>query len=578
MFPFTQGNAPQKAMEAPNVSGQRTTFVFPKGLKSTTLRPIQKTPTCPSGSNNTARFGPQSVPPNAHIQFHRRKTTSSIPLSAVQNAAQSVQQQDQVQKQIESLQAMVDDFRKVTRGNYVPDFKVPQNEKLPLTGKIFEILEKLPNFSVIPEKTINDIIEILKIHFSIRIPDLPKQYLYGEQIVKLSLSNWNEIKFFYKILYLVLRNTNIRVISECFPNTYVKNLIEFYNSPDLNERMYIEQILNKFLEMFPSYKNAIFDECLTRILNHIHDNDRGFLCIGPCLKFMTNKYRSGEKIPKPDVFEKQILPLFSSMFLIVFYDFLCDACSLFYSFFDFTPITSLQYLFSHWPKTNTGKQSLFVHHLSVIAPYLSSESIGKYVNKIFYRLSNCLKAMNFKVVSSILQILNDSSFLFLFSSYSESVIKFIYLDLINMETHWSPEVTIKAREVLEKLKQMNPEVYAQVESEARQELPRKDGSSHEKWKLIVSSINDDGFDNIGFSDRLNGLASLSISSLTDPQLSGENQGQALTGQKSDIEQVIETDATLNEATETSNQEGNENLTDQNNDENPMPTETVESPA
>ncbi|OHT15385.1 hypothetical protein TRFO_14137 [Tritrichomonas foetus] len=519
-----------------NHSPQSKPFPLPRPMS---IKPA-KVQFAPNGAGCASR-PPSKNPPPPNFYFNRRKTAPSVPKMLIQNLNSQNQENN---PEFEKIPDLIKEI-KLVRGNYIPD-GAPKGEfsndkELPI-AKLHSILQQPQCFSKISENILKDLILLIKDNLSGHVPDIPKVYLYSDQNVSLTLSNWNEIQYIHKILLLVLRQASSLILAANFQADFIRNLFEFYNSPDFNERRSIDSIFTIFKEQFPDLQEVLFNECITRIHRHIHDNTSGYLCVGPALNYLNESFKSGncEKPPTKELFESHILPLFSSLFLSHFYDQLSDICSLYYGIFDEIPHVSLHYLLNHWPKTNTDKQSLFVTHFAIIAPFISPNGHKHCANKLFYRLAHCIKGQNYKVVTAVLKVMSDASFLFLFSTFSDEIITVLYPELTKLSDFWSPDVVHKTQDIINKLKQMNPEKFEQIEDKT---MEKKNASnSKATWESIaLNAINlGEDFDHDIFAKELDKISFSSGGDSADDHMCPEKEIKQESTQETESETEIPT--------------------------------------
>lgn len=412
--------------------------------------------------------------------------------------------------------------------------------------KLFNALSKPYYVINMKEDLLNELIKTIKKIMSISITDkIPHKYIYSDQVVNLRLTNWAEYQYVHKTLSLILHHGNRRIISEVFINQdFAHLLFEFYNSPESEERLVIDDIFHFLSDSFQTFNRFIYHECFTRILNHIQDDKDSFYCITPALSYLYNFFNSDSTIlvmnhnsklqtdshysimksdgikkssssdmanfddqPESvipnqeanyiDIFQRYLLPLFSSNFLPAFYSQLSQICSQFYGFFDQeAPLLSIKYLLGHWPTTNSQKQTIFINHIGVILPFVSSDNIEKIALPIFNRFSLCLQCNNYKVTNSTLNLINNETFFSTFSSYPQIIIPVIVPQLLGLDDHWCSDLNGKHNIILQKLMALKPELYSETQSmyEGNKMNNENNSTKNEEninnWKLLIDTAHE----------------------------------------------------------------------------------------
>lgn len=338
----------------------------------------------------------------------------------------------------------------------------PNPNELPIVN-LYNNLNSSINVSNLPEKIILLIIEMIKKNLLLPVPEVPKQYVYCDQIALLTLENWSEFEYLHKIVFLLIRQVDNPIFTTFLKSDFIRSLISILNSPDSKEQSSIEQMITAITEKFPETIELVYNESLSRIVHHVHDDIEGkttYFCVSSCLKFILNYFKQPvSDITSPNVFEFKIFPLFSSYFLSEFYKNLNTICSMFYGLFDGLSSSSLRYLLTHWPETHTNKQIVYIYHIAVILQNMNSEKLKVFLKPLMKRFKKCLHSSNYKIIAATLQNISNPSFLYQFSAYSEKIITYLYPPLSHLVDYWHPDVRLKVVPAIDFLAQMNPTFF-----------------------------------------------------------------------------------------------------------------------
>ena len=463
----------------------------------------------PSINPSRTQFLPQVRPQNPGMRsFGYRKPPATISPSIPKGV---IQMQPQIQNNdIEKVPSLINAVNATfKRGVYRTGDKnkanMDEGKELP-QEKLFTILNRPKVVQCLSETVQSNLLEMSRKILMLPIQDVPKKLIYCDKIPKMSLSNWDELKFIHKIVMILIREfTQRQVENSCFvTQKFIRALINILNSPDSNEQESVNSMIHSILEKCPSCRKILFHEAILKIQNHLQD-EKAYFCVSYCLKILHNCLREAPELFSSEndnenkennnsdsiqsLYEKKILPLYSSYFLSEFYPELNAVSSAFYGMYDQLPTISLRYLLSHWPETNTSKQLIYIQHIAVIGPYLSSNMIKNFLKVIVGRISKCLKSVNFKVVSATLQVISNESFIFLFSSYSETLISYLYPSLVGLRGHWSNEVQNKVGNAIDILKHMNPDFVQKLDSsKLHVELSKTNNkTAGNSWAMIAGA-------------------------------------------------------------------------------------------
>lgn len=404
---------------------------------------------------------------------------------------------------------------------YIPKSEIksePDPNELPIIN-LYNLLNNCHNDNF-TDKIILLFIDLIKKNLLLPVPDVPKQYVYCDQIAQLTLENWSEFEYLHKIIFLLIRQIDNPIFINFLKSDFIRSLIGILNSPDSKEQSSIEQMITLISEKYPDTIELIYKESLSRIVHHIHDDIEGkttYFCVSSCLKFILTYFKQPvSNISSPDIFEFKIFPLFSSYFLSEFYQNLNIICSMFYGLFDGLSSSSLRYLLSHWPETHTSKQVVYIYHIAVIVQNISSDRLEKFLKPLMKRLKKCLHSSNFKIIAATLQIITNPSFLYQFSAFSEKVITTLYPSLSELSDYWHPDVKNKIEPALDFLAQMNPTFFESLSKKnfmsEWENLKDDDENVHNNWeKITLAAAKKTSKDAIkSFNKRLDELKKIDV--------------------------------------------------------------------
>ena len=460
--------------------------------------PVQEGPTCPPCKSVKPMRPVPCMPQGAFFNkcnmgllgkpqlmkgFVRRQTTPVIDaISQMKSLAEEIQE-------IPGLLAKVDiSFGKT----FVPcDAKVrPTCDYTREVGeclrKIERILERPNAFECLNAKTERQVLwKVSKLLFR-KCSEIPKKYIFCDQRVALAVLERDVYVAMYHILEKTIKCGDAERLREWATNRVIRDFIQCWDTPDELEQVAVETAINALCDRLSEKKKEVYDI----IMEKLEDCDESrYTLVAAAIKWLVNLHRHDVSItPDLEVFKKSILPLFRSPHLPVFSKCLDCLASTFYGYFEELPVLVAEYLFKHWPVTDSNKGSCYVLHLATIVRTMGTDPLAKLAEQVCKQIGVCVTSPNFNVSLAALTLLTDRMFISHFAEVGPRVFPMVYRSIQCHVHDWHKDVESSASVAMSALVASCPECQNTPEEV---EDKSKDEDVRQQWMSIFVSVADD---------------------------------------------------------------------------------------
>lgn len=412
------------------------------------------------GSNPAAKASTkQALPPLTNGTFHMNTLIHS-PIKKMQrkNSGASC-----IPDLIKSLEHNSIEFQIELKPVHISDsVRMSPANNSAICGHLDDLLRALSEpdaVNSLDEQTTEALLLLVQRMVLREIPEIPKQYLLGEIYAPLSVSCWDQLRVYHKIMLIIVKSLPKEKLMRWIDNEFLRKLAGLFNSPDPEEQNSADTILICLFEQLPQQRNAIF-KAILGVVNLYLDRLRPFVVVTPSLRFFVkyfNTIATGWNPQFNATFRNVFVRLFRTDMVKEFYQTLSELCGVFYKYDSEAPECAFKYLLRHWPLTNTSKQEIFLHHMTVVVPHLKIESQGEEVDHLFAIIQASILSPNFRVCEAALKVIGESTFLCLFSESFGRVIPGLCSAVAKVTTHWNPDIEKRAKDVLDVVTSINPE-------------------------------------------------------------------------------------------------------------------------
>lgn len=297
-------------------------------------------------------------------------------------------------------------------------------------------------FQTLDSKTIEKLLLVVRKNILRKVSDIPKPLLYGDFYAPISVTNWNILFFFHKLVSIIVNSLDDQIVDQWIDKSFIIGLVDLLNSSDSNEQTSTVILIQQIFETFDTKKQFLFNRLIKLVMLH-NEGVNSFVCVPPALKFFTYYFSQNKGYFNQsynNFFKLVIFQLFATDFVHNYYNILSSLCQIFYQSDSSLALWALKFLLNHWPISNSAKHTIYLHHIRILSNSIPSNSSDPAVFRLFEQIGQSLFSQNFKVANAALQLVGNVNFLFNFTPIFPTIIPILIKSLQNLESHWHPEV------------------------------------------------------------------------------------------------------------------------------------------
>ena len=293
----------------------------------------------------------------------------------------------------------------------------------------------------------------------------------GPSMIRIKKENWQDILNLYDIFIELLNNlpTTSTLISK-LPLEFVSNLIFSLQTLDTEERILIKMIIYKIYVSSLTFRKYILKNISNMLIDITNDNKTNLLCLDECLDLLRCIILGAKKPINAKyiyVVSKVICPLLKCKNIN-------KQSNLKETLFKFMEYDKnilneiIKFLLRTWPVRYPDRVIIYLDIIENIFTKNLFQLDEKLLDNVFRKINYCLSDLNFLIADRcIVFFKNDNfiSYLYKFNIY----MKFIKKLINNLENHWSQEIKIISKIVINKLMKKDENILNKL-SEKEKEI------------------------------------------------------------------------------------------------------------
>ncbi|OHT09201.1 hypothetical protein TRFO_22041 [Tritrichomonas foetus] len=329
-------------------------------------------------------------------------------------------------------------------------------KQIALFKTLHSIIQQPNGIQKIGVQNISSFIHMIQNHLVHPLSELPKRFLYCDVVPTINSIDWPVVDICYSIFIILIRSFDNKMLTNILNAKFVHGLLSMLKSPDKREQNAVANLTYSIVDFNQQMLPVAF-KCLNNFLNDYVTGEVSFVGIETALKMLRQLFRSHKTLAYSINLQKfmfqTVLLLFNSPFAQEIFQPLTGICSFVYEVDEKMPSITLNYLFKHWPLSNSVKTTLFLEHIVLISTKLKKiDQIT--AEKVFRYIILSLRSSNFQIILKALQICNDLHFYSYYLSYLKLLIPKLQESLKNIENHWNEEIKKKTKEVMKKVDEL----------------------------------------------------------------------------------------------------------------------------
>lgn len=335
-------------------------------------------------------------------------------------------------------------------------------------GESLSSLERILNrdgvFDLVTPETSRLILETMSRGLFRKCSDIPKKYIFCDQRVTLTVVERNIYLSMYRILAKTVRHVDLQKIQEWATPRVLRSLVECWETPDDAEDMGIELVIGSVCDRIPETKRKFYDI----VIEKIEDEEAKHSLLISALRWLAGIHTRDLSIPPElEVFKKAVMPLFRSPYLPMFMKQLDQLSGAFYGYFEELPEAVAEYMFRHWPMTDSNKGSCYMNHVKTLVGAMGTEAVGRISLPLFGEVLKYVNSLNTHLVESVLGVLADRGVMSMLRDTWATMIRNVVEVIEARMSTWEGNLLANAALALETIRGVWPEFEERVEPEKK---------------------------------------------------------------------------------------------------------------
>ena len=275
----------------------------------------------------------------------------------------------------------------------------------------------------------------------------------GPSMIRIKKENWQDILNLYDIFIELLNNLpTTPILITKLPLEFISNLVFSLQTLDTEERILIKMIIYKIYVSSLTYRKFILKNISNMLIDITNDNKTNLLCLDECLDLLRCIILGAKKPINAKymyVVSNVICPLLKCKNIN-------KQINLKETLFKFMEYDKnllneiIKFLLRTWPVRYPDRVIIYLDIIENIFTKNLFNLDERLLDNIFKKINFCLSDLNFLIADRCIVFFKNDNFityLYKFNIY----MKFIKKLINNLESHWSQEIKIISKIVINKL-------------------------------------------------------------------------------------------------------------------------------
>ena len=275
----------------------------------------------------------------------------------------------------------------------------------------------------------------------------------GPSMIRIKKEDWQNILNLYDIFIELLNNlpTTSTLISK-LPLDFISNLVFSLQTLDNEERILIKMIIYKIYVSSLTYRKFILKNISNMLIDVTNDNKTNLLCLDECLDLLRCIILGAKKPINAKymyVVSNVICPLLKCKNIN-------KQSNLKETLFKFMEYDKnilneiIKFLLRTWPVRYPDRVIIYLDIMENIFTKKLFNLDEKLLDNIFKKINYCLSDLNFLIADRCIVFFKNDNFISYLYKFN-TCIKFVKKLINNLENHWSQEIKIISKIVINKL-------------------------------------------------------------------------------------------------------------------------------
>ncbi|TNV79992.1 hypothetical protein FGO68_gene16483 [Halteria grandinella] len=311
---------------------------------------------------------------------------------------------------------------------------------------------------------------------------------------------WPHLQLIYELLLKFVMTTLLptSTIAQSISNSFLKQMLDLFDSEDPRERDYLKTILHRIYGKFMSLRTPIRVQVMNLLLKVTYENEshNGLTEMLEILSSIISGFASPLKPEHQEFFKRVMLPLHRVKTLSTFNTQLQLCIKHFIEKDSQLSIVLIKGLLKIWPITNPAKEVVFLNEVEELLESNWTVIQGKFTDfgpKLLKRLIKTSQSMHYQAAERALVLLNSDTIQKLVRLNKPLAYPLIVKNLIlgSQSSHWNQTVTTITYSVMRSYMEMDPDSFEKLTTVAQGEEKAKAAKGREiegKWARLEARV------------------------------------------------------------------------------------------
>ncbi|OHT17151.1 hypothetical protein TRFO_12681 [Tritrichomonas foetus] len=408
---------------------------------------------------------------------------------------------------------------KVEICKYILDFtdaslQLPEKEiKARAMCELIELFENTREISKITEYQQELIFDMLYVNIFEQDPSYQTKLVSNDILLSIVEPSWPHMFYCYQIL-----NRFIQVFPSFhkFNLDLIKKTIILSQIPDINERMQLVAFLRTYFDTHPNDRSQIL-LLIKKMLIDFNDGEAQPYCAMPLIILLTHIYSRSPQPPSPEfisTLREAVLPLLGHSYLPTYFPNIRQLLTTFITGNKSFATEILRIIEIKWPVVNHSFQLYFFELMIIIFERMDQEVFKTMANRVFLFIGECVESSNFKLSEAAVEIWQSATQDNWIGVNSRYAIRAMYEPITNViEKHWNKTNVEKCSSALSEMCKINKHTYHKIKTyqkqlKAQRYKPRVPNDCQRAWAAIAKTAAELGDKSFDLKEKLKELHTL----------------------------------------------------------------------
>jgi hypothetical protein len=294
----------------------------------------------------------------------------------------------------------------------------------------------------------------------------------GPSILRIKKENWQDILNLYDVFIELLNNlpTSSIIISK-LPLEFISNLVFSLQTLDSEERILIKIIIYKIYVSSLTYRKFILKNISNMLIDITNDNKTNLLCLDECLDLLRCIILGAKKPINAKymyVVSNVICPLLKCKNINKQYN-LKETLFKFMEYDKSILNEIIKFILKSWPIRYPDRTIVYLDIFENIFNKNLFSLDERLLDSVFKKISCCLSDLNFLIADRSIVFFKNDNFITCLYKYNLQF-KFIRKLINNLESHWSQEIKIISKIVINKLAKRDENILKNLSDKERETI------------------------------------------------------------------------------------------------------------